>query len=67
MSTDHRVCIVGAGPVGEAVDLARLPLVVGYTKYQESEADEQGVTLALEAGYDPRCPEHAVMLSQCYL
>jgi len=45
---------VGAGPVGEAVDLARLPLVVGYTKYQESEADEQGVTLALEAGYNPR-------------
>ena len=45
---------VGAGPVGEAMDLARLPLVVGYTKYQESEADEQGVTLALEAGYDPR-------------
>jgi predicted Zn-dependent protease len=36
------------------MDLARLPLIVGYTKYQESEADEQGVTLALEAGYDPR-------------
>jgi predicted Zn-dependent protease len=45
---------VGVGAVGEAVDLARLPLVVGYTKYQESEADEQGVTLALQAGYDPR-------------
>ncbi len=45
---------VGAGPVGAAMDFARLPLVVSYTKYQEAEADEQGMTLAIEAGYDPR-------------
>ena len=35
-------------------DFARLPSSIGYTKYQEAEADENGVTLALEAGYDPR-------------
>lgn len=45
---------VGAEPLGEVVDFARLPLSIGYTKYQEAEADENGVTLALEAGYDPR-------------
>ena len=45
---------VGAEPLGEAVDFARLPMTVGYTKYQEAEADENGMTLAIEAGYDPR-------------
>jgi beta-barrel assembly-enhancing protease len=45
---------VGAESVGEVADLLRLPIIVGYAKYQEAEADENGMTLALEAGYDPR-------------
>ena len=45
---------VGAEPVGEVADLLRLPIIVGYAKYQEAEADENGMALALEAGYDPR-------------
>jgi predicted Zn-dependent protease len=35
-------------------DFLRLPIIVGYAKYQEAEADENGMTLAFEAGYDPR-------------
>lgn len=45
---------VGAEPVGEIADFLRLPIIVGYAKYQEAEADENGMALALEAGYDPR-------------
>jgi predicted Zn-dependent protease len=45
---------VGAKSVGEVADFLRLPIIVGYAKYQEAEADENGMTLAVEAGYDPR-------------
>jgi len=44
----------GAGPIGQAADLARSPFIIGYTRYEESEADEQDVTMAMKAGYDPR-------------
>ncbi|HLX04940.1 MAG TPA: M48 family metalloprotease [Candidatus Binatus sp.] len=45
---------VGAEPLGEVVDYARMPMTFSYSKYQEAEADENGMTLAIEAGYDPR-------------
>jgi predicted Zn-dependent protease len=44
---------VGLEGVGQLADLARLPFVIGYQKYEEIEADEQGTRLAIEAGYDP--------------
>jgi predicted Zn-dependent protease len=44
---------IGLEDVGKAADLARLPLAIGYRKYQEEEADEQGVRLCAQAGYDP--------------
>ena len=45
---------VGAESLGAVADFVRVPIIVGYAKYQEAEADENGITLALEAGYDPR-------------
>ncbi|HVN63376.1 MAG TPA: M48 family metalloprotease [Candidatus Binataceae bacterium] len=44
----------GPGAIAEVADLARSPLIAAYSKYEESEADVQGVTFAFEAGYDPR-------------
>ena len=44
---------VGAGEVGEIADVARLPIEIGYTKYQEMEADAEAARIASDAGYDP--------------
>ena len=43
----------GAQGPGAAVDLARLLLQIGYSKYQEVDADAAGLRLAMEAGYHP--------------
>lgn len=49
-----RLGTVGAKPAGIIVDLARIPLTISYSKYQELEADAQGLAMAAEAGYEPR-------------
>jgi beta-barrel assembly-enhancing protease len=44
---------IGLQDLGRAAEIARLPLTIGYRKYQEQEADEQGLRLCAQAGYDP--------------
>jgi predicted Zn-dependent protease len=44
---------IGLGQIGQVAQLALLPYKIGYLKYQEIEADEQGARLSAEAGYDP--------------
>jgi len=44
---------VGAGDIGSLVDMARGFVAIGYTQFEELEADEQGERLSIEAGYDP--------------
>jgi predicted Zn-dependent protease len=43
----------GTGPAGAIVEFAHRLVAIGYTQYQESEADASGERLAIEAGYDP--------------
>jgi predicted Zn-dependent protease len=45
---------IGLERVGQAADLARLPITIGYQKNEELEADAQGLRLNIQAGYDPR-------------
>ena len=40
-------------PAAVLLDVNRMLIASGYSKYQEIEADEQGVRLAIQAGYDP--------------
>jgi beta-barrel assembly-enhancing protease len=42
-----------AAPAGQMVDMFRTLASVEYAKFQEQEADAQGVRLAAEAGYNP--------------
>ncbi len=42
------------GDLGEVVQAARMLAAVEYSKYQEMDADAEGVRLAQAAGYDPR-------------
>jgi beta-barrel assembly-enhancing protease len=42
-----------AEPVGHLVDMFRMLASAEYAKFQEQEADAQGVRLAAEAGYNP--------------
>lgn len=44
---------VGAGEVGAVIEILRRLVAIGYRQYQEVEADEHGVNLAVRAGYDP--------------
>ncbi len=44
---------VGVGELGRNADFLRRFAALGYSKYQEHEADEQGVRIAIQAGYDP--------------
>lgn len=50
----HALDKVGAGDVGPAVDLARSLVAIGYSQFQELDADAEGSRIAVEAGYDPR-------------
>jgi predicted Zn-dependent protease len=50
---EHALGEVGAGSAGQAIDMARSLITVGYSPFQEFEADADGETLAIEAGYDP--------------
>lgn len=43
----------GLQDAGKLADFARLPLIIAYRQYDEIEADQQGVRLSLQAGYDP--------------
>jgi beta-barrel assembly-enhancing protease len=43
----------GAGHAGAVVEFAHRLVAIGYTQYQELEADASGERLAIEAGYDP--------------
>lgn len=43
----------GARELGQLAEVGRRLLALGYNKYQEIEADAQGVRLSIEAGYDP--------------
>src|SRR5439155_14541203 len=44
---------VGLREVGQLAELTRRVLATGYNKYQEVEADAQGVRVSVEAGYAP--------------
>ncbi|HEV2688140.1 MAG TPA: M48 family metallopeptidase [Bryobacteraceae bacterium] len=44
---------VGARDLGVLAEVAHSLVAIGYTQYQELEADAQGERLAIEAGYDP--------------
>ena len=44
---------VGARELGHVAEIGRRLLTVSYNKYQELEADEQGVRLSIQAGYNP--------------
>lgn len=44
---------VGAGAVGFMTEMLRRFVAQGYRQYQEVEADEEGLRLAMAAGYDP--------------
>ena len=44
---------MGVGDIGGLVDMARGFVAIGYTQFEELEADEQGERLSIEAGYDP--------------
>jgi predicted Zn-dependent protease len=44
---------VGAGGAGVIVGMAHQFAAIGYTQYQEFEADASGERLAIEAGYNP--------------
>jgi predicted Zn-dependent protease len=56
---DLRHCIeryqyeLTSGKPGAIVELAHGLVAIGYTQYQELEADASGERLAIEAGYDP--------------
>jgi predicted Zn-dependent protease len=43
----------GVGEVGAVLEIIRRLAALGYRQYQEVEADEHGVNLAVRAGYDP--------------
>ncbi len=45
---------IGLGGLGRLTDLARVPFEIGYTKYQEMEADAEAARIVSEAGYEPR-------------
>jgi len=45
---------VGIGEVGAVIEILRRFVAAGYRQYQEEQADEHGVSLAVQAGYDPR-------------
>lgn len=40
-------------PATVLLDVSRMLVTSGYSKYQEIEADQQGLRLAIQAGYDP--------------
>jgi predicted Zn-dependent protease len=42
-----------ARPAGQVVDMFRILAALEYAKFQERDADAQGVRLAVEAGYNP--------------
>lgn len=44
----------GAGDVGMLAEIAHGLYAIGYTQFQELEADAQGERLAIQAGYDPQ-------------
>ena len=44
---------MGAGTVGFMAEMLRRLVARGYRQYQEVEADEEGLRLAMAAGYDP--------------
>ncbi len=44
---------VGIGGLGQIADITRRFIAAGYNKYQELEADAQGVRLSIEARYHP--------------
>ena len=44
---------LGHTPVTDLLQIGQSLIASGYTKDQEIEADEQGIRLAVEAGYDP--------------
>jgi predicted Zn-dependent protease len=45
------------GELGQAIDIARILVLLSYGQYQELEADAEGARLAVDAGYDPAAAE----------
>lgn len=45
---------LGLGPAADLVLVARLPIAQIYRREQELDADAEGLSLAVQAGYDPR-------------
>jgi beta-barrel assembly-enhancing protease len=53
----HALKRAGAGDVGQAIDMARILVTLGYNQFQELDADAEGARLAIDAGYDPEAAE----------
>lgn len=53
----HAMKRAGVHGVGRMMDLARMLVAIGYSQYQELEADAEGSRVAIEAGYDPDAAE----------
>jgi beta-barrel assembly-enhancing protease len=49
----HALKKVGAGSMGATLEMARALVTIGYSQFQELDADAQGARLATQAGYDP--------------
>jgi len=45
---------IRVAPVGQLAEIARSLAIIEYAKYQELDADAQGVRLSIQAGYDPQ-------------
>ncbi len=44
---------IGVAPIGQVTELVRRLVARGYSKFQELEADAQGLRMCTQAGYDP--------------
>jgi len=44
---------VSLDAIGQLADRARLPIIIGYSKNEELEADAQGARMSIQSGYDP--------------
>jgi hypothetical protein len=53
-------------PVGQLAEIARSLATIEYAKYQELDADAQGVRLSIEAGYDPQAAVDAFAHTASY-
>ena len=54
---EHAMKRAGAGDAGQVIHMARMLVTIGYSQFQELDADAEGARLAIDAGYDPEAAE----------